>query len=91
MLCGIKDAIIDDTGRALRRLVMGAASGLLTGRMVPIAPRWIARVGWGRRRATIDLTGEMTALSPAYYSNSDPNEHYAVELHRHYGRPANRR
>jgi uncharacterized protein YrrD len=81
----VEDFIIDDETWAIRYLVIDTRNWW-SGEKVLVAPQWIERVSWSKRKVFINLTRETIKHSPEYTDNSQLTRDYEDKLHRHYNR-----
>jgi len=82
----VDDFIIDDATWAIRYLVI-ATHNWRPGKRVLIAPAWIERVSWSKKKVFVGLTSQAIQQSPEYTAASLPTREYETGLHGHYDRP----
>lgn len=85
----VDDFIFDDASWGLRYFVVNTRNWL-PGRHVLISTDWVERVSWADRKAHVALTRDEVRNSPAYDAASFTQTEEEA-LHRHYGRPLERR
>jgi uncharacterized protein YrrD len=82
----VEDFLLDDTGWAIRYLVVDARNWL-PGRHVVIPPQWIKGVDWVERVVNVDVARDNVQAAPEYHSAQDFSRRHETDFYRHYQRP----
>ena len=83
----VDDFIVDLESWVVRYLVIDTRNWMPASRKVLIAPGWVDRVDWKRRKVLVDLTVSQIEKSPEYDPSMPLNRSYETTLYDFYGRP----
>jgi hypothetical protein len=83
---GHVDDFLGHTTSWLIRYLVVDTRNWLPGRTVLVAPTWIERVDWARRKVHVDLDTDAIRKSPEHDPSGPVPREYEAALYRHYGR-----